>query len=165
LNTRVALPLVDVASTYGDAVTTVFSAPILAKVWLATFAVVLVIVQVSTGARMWGHLRGIVRVSDATAKHVHRWSGRLAILFTLPVVFHCVTILGFQTTSPRVAVHCVAGSFIYGVFVAKMLVIRDRARPHPPWALPVLGGAVAALLVILWLTSAAWYFDQFGVHW
>jgi hypothetical protein len=164
LNIGVALPLLDVASSYGDAVTTVFSAPILAKVWLATFALVLAVVQVSTGARMWGHLRGVVRLSDATAKRVHRWSGRLAILFTLPVVFHCITILGFQTTSARVAVHSVAGSFIYGVFVAKMLVIRDR-RPHPPWALPVLGGAVAALLVVLWLTSAAWYFDQFGVHW
>jgi uncharacterized protein DUF6529 len=165
LNTGVAVPLLDVASSYGDLVTTVFSAPILAKVWLATFALVLVVVQVSTGARMWGHLRGIVRLSDATAKTVHRWSGRLAILFTLPVVFHCITILGFQTTTARVAVHSVAGSFIYGVFVAKMLVIRDRERPHPPWALPVLGGAVAALLVVLWLTSAAWYFDQFGVHW
>jgi hypothetical protein len=165
LNTRVAVPLLDVASSYGDVVTTVFSAPILAKVWLATFAVVLVLVQISTGARMWGRLRGVVRLSDATAKTVHRWSGRLAILFTLPVVFHCITILGFQTTTARVAVHSVAGSFIYGVFVAKMLVIRDRERPHPPWALPVLGGAVAALLVVLWLTSAAWYFDQFGVHW
>jgi hypothetical protein len=165
LNTGVALPLLDVASAYGDLVTTVFSAPILAKVWLATFALVLAVVQVSTGARMWGHLRGVVRLSDATAKQVHRWSGRLAILFTLPVVFHCITILGFQTTTARVAVHSVAGSFIYGVFVAKMLVIRDRKRPHPPWALPVLGGAVAALLVVLWLTSAAWYFDQFGVHW
>ena len=102
------LPLLDVASSYGDAVTTIFSAPILAKVWLATFAFVLVIVQLSTAARMWGKLRGIVPLSDSTAKQVHRWSGRLAIIFTLPVVFHCVTILGFQTTSLRVAVHSVA---------------------------------------------------------
>ena len=121
------LPLLDVASSYGDLVTTIFSAPILAKVWLATFAFVLVIVQLATAARMWGRLRGVVPLSDATAKQVHRWSGRIAILFTLPVVFHCVTILGFQTTTARVAVHSVAGSFIYGVFVAKMLVIRDKS--------------------------------------
>ena len=101
-------------------------------------------------------------LSDATAKQVHRWSGRLAILFTLPVVFHCVTILGFQTTTLRVAVHSVAGSFIYGVFVAKMLVIRDKK--HPSWALPVLGGAVAALLAVLWLTSSVWYWGEFGVE-
>ncbi len=157
------VPLLDVASSYGDLVTTVFSAPILAKVWLATFAAVLVLVQLSTAARMWGRLRGIVPLSDATAKQAHRWSGRLAILFTLPVVFHCVTILGFQTTDLRVAVHSVAGSFIYGVFVAKMLVIRDR--DHPAWALPVLGGTVAALLAVLWLTSSAWYFGEFGVGW
>lgn len=158
-----ALPLLDVATSYGDLVTTVFSAPIVAKVWLATFAAVLVLVQLSTAARMWGHLRGVVPLSDATAKTVHRWSGRLAILFTLPVVFHCITILGFQTTNARVAVHSIAGSFIYGVFVAKMLVLRDRK--HPAWALPVLGGTVAALLVVLWLTSAAWYFGEFGVDW
>ena len=69
------VPLLDVASSYGDLVTTVFSAPILAKVWLATFAAVLVVVQLSTAARMWGHLRGVVPLSDATAKQVHRWSG------------------------------------------------------------------------------------------
>lgn len=159
----VRVPLLDVAASYGDLVTTVFSAPILAKVWLATFAAVLVLVQLSTAARMWGHLRGVVPLSDAMAKQVHRWSGRLAILFTLPVVFHCVTILGFQTSSFRVAVHSIAGSFVYGVFVAKMLVIRDRQ--HPSWALPVLGGAVAALLAVLWLTSSLWYFGQFGVDW
>jgi Family of unknown function (DUF6529) len=163
LNTHVPVPLLDVASSYGDLVTTVFSAPILAKVWLATFAAVLVLVQLSTAARMWGRLRGVVRLSDATAKQVHRWSGRLAILFTLPVVFHCTTILGFQTTSLRVAVHSIAGSFIYGVFAVKMLVIRDRR--HPAWALPVLGGTVAALLVLLWLTSSVWYLGKFGFSW
>jgi hypothetical protein len=163
LNTFVRLPLLDVASSYGDLVTTVFSAPILAKVWLATFAAVLVVVQLSTAARMWGRLRGVVPLSEGAAKRVHRWSGRLAILFTLPVVFHCITILGFRTTSLRVAVHSVAGSFIYGVFVAKMLVLRDR--DHPAWALPVLGGTVAALLVVLWLTSSVWYWGEFGVDW
>jgi hypothetical protein len=163
LNTHVPVPLLDVAGSYGDLVTTVFSAPILAKVWLATFAAVLVVVQLSTAARMWGRLRGVVPLSDATAKQVHRWSGRLAILFTLPVVFHCITILGFQTTSLRVVVHSLAGSFFYGVFVAKMLVIRDRQ--HPAWALPVLGGTVAALLVLLWLTSSVWYLGKFGFSW
>ena len=74
-----------------------------------------------------------------------------------------MTILGFQTTTLRVAIHSVAGSFIYGVFVAKMLVIRDKQ--HPSWALPVLGGAVAALLAVLWLTSSVWYFGEFGVDW
>src|SRR4029077_11557400 len=110
--------------SYGDVVTTVFSAPILAKVWLGAFAVVLVLGQLSTGARMWGHLRGVGRLSDATAKTVHRWSGRLAILFTLPVVFHCITILGFQTTTARVAVHSVARSVLYCVVAGRMGAIR-----------------------------------------
>jgi hypothetical protein len=30
--------------------------------------------------------------------------------------------------------------------------------------LPVLGGAVFALLVLLWFTSAFWFFSVFGVR-
>jgi hypothetical protein len=158
----VRVPLLDVASSYGDLVTTVFSAPILAKVWLATFAAVLVVVQLSTAARMWGHLRGVVPLSDATAKQVHRWSGRFAILVTLPVVFHCVTILGFQTPNARVAVHSLVGTFLYGVFVAKVLIVRDRSLPS--WALPTAGLTLASMLGVLWLTSSLWYFTtvRFG---
>ena len=94
----------------------------------AAVAAVLVVVQLSTAARTWGHLRGVVPLSDATAKQVHRWSGRFAILFTLPVVFHCVTILGFQTTTLRVAIHSIAGSFIYGVFVAKSMTAKCASK-------------------------------------
>ena len=72
---------------------------------------------------------------------MHRWSGRLAILCTLPVFFHCVFLLGFQTPDARVAIHSVAGTLVYGVFVAKMLVIRENKRAasreqrYPHWVL------------------------------
>ncbi len=155
------VPLLDIASAYADLMTVVFSAPIVAKVWFATAAVALAVVQVSTAARMWGRLRGVVPLSDAGAKRAHRWSGRIALLLTLPVVFHCVAILGFQTTDARVAVHSVAGSFFYGAFAAKILIIREHR--YPAWALPVFGGAVAALLALLWITSGLWYFGEFGI--
>jgi hypothetical protein len=29
----------------------------------------------------------------------------------------------------------------------------------------VLGGTVAALLAVLWLTSSVWYWGEFGVDW
>jgi thiamine transporter ThiT len=80
---------------------------------------------------------------------------------SLPVALHCVWSLGFDTTSTRVLVHSVAGCAFYGAYAAKMLGL--RARGLPGWALPVLGGAVVSLVVLLWMTSALWFFTRNGV--
>jgi hypothetical protein len=152
------VPLADVSSTYVDIVESVFSSTIAGKAWLASGVVTLAIVQVLTASRMWGKLTRVVPLSFATAKRIHRWSGRLAVLLTIPVFFHCVTMLGFKTPDARVAVHSVAGSFVYGVLAAKLLVIRWKGYPH--WVLPVLGGSLAAVLTTLWLTSSLWYFTR-----
>ena len=152
------MTLGDVSSTYSDIVETVFSSTIAAKAWLATGAVALAIIQVLTASRMWGKLRRVVPLSFGTAKRIHRWSGRIALLLTLPVFFHCVTMLGWKTPDARVTVHVVAGSFVYGVVAAKLLVIRWKGYPH--WVLPVLGGSLAAILATLWLTTALWYFTN-----
>lgn len=154
------MPLLTIADTYDDVVTTVFSSTIVAKVWLATAAIVLALVQVSTAARMWGRLQRVIPIGNRTAARIHRWSGRLAVLCTLPVIFHCVTILGFKTTDLRVAIHSIAGSFVYGVLAAKLLAI--RIHRYPGWVIPVLGGTLAVVLAILWLSSSAWYFDSVG---
>ena len=50
------------------------------------------------------------------------------------------------------------GSFLYGVFAAKVLIVRSRRYPH--WVPPVVGGTLATLLVALWLTSSLWYFTN-----
>ena len=156
-------PLLDATSTYTNAVTTVFSSTIAFKSWFATAAVALALIQVLTATRMWGKLQRVIPLSFSVAKRIHRWSGRLAILCTLPVFFHCVFILGFQTPDARVAIHSVAGTFIYGVFAAKMLVIREKGYPH--WVLPVAGGAMATMLLVLWATSSLWFFTnvRFGI--
>jgi hypothetical protein len=151
------LPL-DVASGYADVLETVFSSPVAGKAWLATIAVVLAIVQISTGARIYGRLAGVLPFGPDAAARVHRWSGRLAVLVTLPIVFHCITILGFQTVDARVAVHSVVGSFLYGVLAAKLLVLRSRA--FPGWTLPVAGGTLFAVLAVMWITSSWWYFTE-----
>jgi Family of unknown function (DUF6529) len=151
------MPLADVSETYADLVTTVFSTTIAAKAWFATAAFALVFVQLATAARIYGKLRFLPERGPAVAR-VHRWSGRIAFLLTLPVFFHCVTILGFQTPDARVAVHSLAGTFLYGVFAAKILIVRDRQLPG--WVLPVAGGTLASTLGVLWLTSALWYFTN-----
>jgi len=156
-------PLIDISGTYTDAVTSVFSSTIAFKSWFATVAVLLALVQVLTASRMWGKLQRVIPLSFPVAKRIHRWSGRLAFLFTLPLFFHCVFILGFQTPNARVAIHSTVGTFVYGVFAAKMLVIREKGYPH--WVLPVAGGAMATMLVVLWATSGLWYFTnvRFGL--
>ena len=155
------MPLADVSQTYTDIVTAVFSSTIAAKAWLATAAVVLAGVQVLTAARIYGKLTFLPE-RGATVARVHRWSGRIAFLCTLPVFFHCVTILGFQSPDLRVALHSLVGTFLYGAFVAKVLIVRDRSLPR--WALPTAGLTLASLLVALWITSSLWYFTtvRFG---
>jgi hypothetical protein len=145
-------------STYTDIVTSVFSSTIAAKAWFASAAFVLAFVQVSTGARIFGKLEQVIPVPASVVGPVHRWSGRLAILCTIPVAFHCIFILGFSTYNTRVLVHSIVGSFVYGVLVVKLLMVHSRR--YPGWALPVAGGAMFAVLVTLWATSAAWYFTN-----
>ena len=150
--------LASVNSTYTDIVTSVFSSTIAGKAWFASAAVALAIVQVSTGARIFGKLQHVIPLPPSAVAPIHRWSGRLAILCTLPVAFHCIFILGFQTTDTRVLVHSIVGSFVFGVIVVKLLMV--HSRKHPGWSLPLAGGTLFAVLVTLWATSAAWYFTN-----
>jgi Family of unknown function (DUF6529) len=87
---------------------------------------------------------------------VHRLSGYLVILLTLPIAYHCIFLLGFETTSLRVALHSVLGSALYGAFFAKVIIVRTRGCPG--WALAVAGGLMFAILSGLWLTSALYFF-------
>jgi thiamine transporter ThiT len=85
----------------------------------------------------------------------------VAFVVSLPVAVHCLWSLGFVTSSPRVLVHGLAGCAFYGAYAAKMLGLRLRGLPG--WALPVLGGLVFTTFVLVWLTSALWFFTRNGV--
>jgi hypothetical protein len=137
-----------------------FSGMLQLKTWFATTAVVLVLVQVTTALWMWGRLPGAGR-APGWVSPLHRWSGSVAFVLTLPVALHCVWSLGFVTTTPRVLLHGLAGCAFYGAYAAKMLGLRLRRLPG--WALPVLGGTVFALFLLVWMTSALWFFSRSGV--
>ncbi len=150
--------LASVESAWTDVMTSVFSSGIAAKAWFATAALAFGVVQVSTGARIFGKLQRLVPVGRPHVNRVHRWSGRLAVLCTLPVAFHCIFILGFQTTDARVFAHSLIGSFVYGVIAVKIFFVRDR--DHPRWTLPLVGGTLFTVLAALWTTSSLWYFTE-----
>lgn len=135
-----------------------FSSPLYAKAWLTTIAAAFAVVQLVTGSRITRRL-----AAPAWLATVHRWSGRIAILLTVPVIIHCIYALGFQTYSARVLAHCVLGCLFYGAFVAKMLSLVQRDS-MPRWVIPVLGGVVFVSLIALWATSALWLFTTKGVH-
>jgi uncharacterized protein DUF6529 len=152
-----------VNSTYTDIVTSVFSSAIAGKVWFASLAIFFALIQIVTATRIYGKLRGILPGSVLGVKigTIHRWSGRIAFLCTLPVAFHCIFILGFQSYDTRVLVHSLLGSFFYGFFAVKVFVVRDHSLPG--WALPVAGGTLFTVLVSLWATSSFWYFTTIRV--
>ncbi len=132
-----------------------FSGVIQFKVWLASAALVLVLVQVLTALWMWGRLPG-AGAAPRWVGPVHRWSGTIAFVALIPVALNCLLTFGFESASTRVVAHSIAGCAFYGAYAAKMLGLRLRGLPG--WTLPVLGGIVFTSLVGLWLTSALWFF-------
>src|SRR5262245_12901016 len=72
-----------------------FSSPQTVKVWLATGAAFLALLQLLSALAMWGRLPGVTAPSWTDA--FHRWSGRAAFLLTLPVAMHCLYALGLQS--------------------------------------------------------------------
>ncbi|MET8452382.1 DUF6529 family protein [Streptomyces sp. NPDC005209] len=133
-----------------------FSSAAAVKSWLATTALFFALVQVVSALMMYGKLPG-----PSWASALHRWSGRVAFLVTVPVAVHCLYAFGYQTYETRVLWHSILGCFFFGAFSAKMLLLRSERLPG--WLLPFVGGLVFAVLVVIWLTSAFWFFRTFGV--
>jgi Family of unknown function (DUF6529) len=135
-----------------------FSDSLHLKVWFATAALALGVTQLFSAAWIFGKLpwRRPPFVPAA-----HRWLGRLAFACTLPVAYHCIFKLGFQTTSGRVVAHSLFGCAFYGAFAAKVTIV--RLHRYPRWVLPTAGGLLFAVLLGVWYTSAFWFFRTIGV--
>ncbi len=134
-----------------------FSSTIAMKVWLGTVAAVFAVVQVASAMWVYGKLPGR---APPWAGDVHRISGRLAFIVSLPVAYHCLWSLGFQDTDTRVLAHSLLGCAVYGAFAAKVTIVRSKGLPGV--ALPVAGGIMFAVLIGAWLTSALWFANERG---
>jgi len=132
-----------------------FSDPIHLKAAFATAVVVLACFQLLTAAWIF---RRLPWRKPAWVNPVHRWSGRLAFACTLPVDYHCIFKLGFQSLTTRVLVHSLLGCAVYGAFAAKVTIV--RLHRFPRFVLPVAGGLLFAALIAVWWTSAVWLYSQ-----
>jgi hypothetical protein len=136
-----------------------FTSPGTVKSWLASGAVAFAVVQVGSALVMYGK---VPRVSaPGWIGALHQWSGRIAFLLCVPVAIQCLYALGFQNYNTRVLIHSVLGCLFFGAFTVKMLVLPKRGLPG--WVLPLLGALVFALLILIWFTSAYWFFSTYGI--
>jgi hypothetical protein len=143
--------------THEKPYTLFFSGTIQLKVWLATAALALAVIQLLLAARLYGKIH-LPRRAPAWLGDAHRLVGITAFLLTLPVAYQCLWALGFQSGSTRVLLHGLFGCVFYGVFTMKVLGVRVEGLPG--WVLPVAGGLVFAALVGLFLTSSLWFFTS-----
>ena len=135
----------------------VFQSTIAMKVCFATVALAFAVVQLLSALWLYGKL-GVA--APPWLGQVHRISGRIAFIVSLPVAYHCLWSLGFQSTSARVLAHSLLGCAFYGAFAAKVTIVRSKNLPGA--ALPIAGGLTFAVLVAVWLTSALWFIDNNG---
>jgi len=136
-----------------------FSSPGTVKSWLATGATLFAIVQVGSALVMYGKIPRVT--APEWIGGLHKWSGRIAFLLAVPVAIHCLYALGFQQYSTRVLIHSVFGCMFFGAFPVKMLILPKKGLPC--CVLPVVGAVVFTMLVVIWLTSAYWFFSTFGI--
>jgi hypothetical protein len=76
-----------------------FSDSLHLKVWFATAALALAVLQLVSAAWIF---RRLPWRRPVWIPAFHRWTGRLVFVVTLPVAYHCIFKLGFQHSSGRV---------------------------------------------------------------
>jgi hypothetical protein len=145
-------PASDLSITLG------FKDTITMKVWLASAAALLAILQILSAMWMYGRLP----LGDAPEwiGGFHRLSGRFAFLLSLPVAYHCLYQLAFQHSSARVLAHSLLGCLFYGAFATKITIVRSHGLPGI--ALPLAGGLLFTVLIAAWLTSGLWFISENG---
>ena len=83
----------------------------------------------SSSSRPPGSSASCRGTKPAWVNPAHRWSGRLAFVATLPVAYHCIFKLGFQSGDLRVLWHSLLGSAFYGAFAAKVTIVELKRFP------------------------------------
>lgn len=135
------------------------------KVVVSSVIGVLAVLQLLGALWLYGVIGGRAPSWLGTA---HRISGAVALLLAVFVGYSCLWALGLESGTldngekvpVRAVVHGVLGCAVFGAVVVKVVAVRSRRAPG--WFLPVAGGLLFALLMVVVLTSAAWYVTAEG---
>jgi hypothetical protein len=149
----------------GGVTTLGFDTVLAMKVVVSTIIGLLAVLQVVGALWMYNKLGIAVPPWLGTA---HRISGTVALVLTVFVGYHCLWALGLESgtladgdqVSTRTVVHGVLGCAVFGAVVVKIVAVRSRRAPG--WLLPIAGGLLFTLLVVVLLTSAVWYLSEHG---
>ncbi|HSV41273.1 MAG TPA: DUF6529 family protein [Nocardioidaceae bacterium] len=144
--------------TFEDITTFGFPTLTAMKVWLAVAAGVMAVGQVFGALWLYGKLP---MAPPSWLGVGHRISGFAAVALSLPVAYHCLWSLGFQDYDTRVLVHSIAGCALYGAFVFKVVGVHSKQAPR--WLLPFAGSLLFTAFLVVVLTSAGWYLNEFGL--
>jgi hypothetical protein len=123
------------------------------KDWLGATAGALAIVQLATAVLMY-------RRGGRRTALVHRGSGMLAVVLSLPVAYACIWSLGWADQNPRVLIHSVGGCLLYGALVTKLLALHVPRMPS--WLVTLAGSLLLTGVVAASLTTSWWYLAEFG---
>ncbi|MGW3040943.1 DUF6529 family protein [Kitasatospora sp. NPDC001159] len=132
----------------------------LLKAQLGSALLGLALIQLLLALWIYGRLPAL-RAAPRAVRTTHRLIGVTAFLLSLPIARHCITAYGVQFTDTRVALHSLTGCFLYGAFVAKVIVVRHRRWPG--WALPLAGGTLVTAIALIWYAAPFWYLNGFQV--
>lgn len=135
------------------------------KVVAAIAIAVLAVLQLIGALWIYGRL-GIAAPSWLGT--AHRICGTVTLVLTVFVGYNCLWALGLESgtlkdgepVSTRTVVHGVLGCVVFGAVVVKVIAVRSRRAPG--WFLPVAGGLLFTLLIVVILTSAGWYLSEKG---
>ena len=135
------------------------------KVAVSLVIGVLVLLQLLSALWLYGRLGG---TPPSWLGAAHRGSGTVALLLVVFVGYSCLWALGFEVgtlhTGEEVPMHAVVhgvlGCAVFGAAVVKVVAVRSHRAPG--WFLPVAGGLLFTLLVVVVLTSAGWYVGARG---
>lgn len=151
--------------TLGGTTTLGFRTVLAMKVAVSCVIGVLAVLQLLGALWLYGKLG---RPAPSWLGTAHRATGATALLLTVFVAYHCLWALGLETghlpdgekVPLRTVVHGVLGCAVFGAVVVKVVAVRSRRAPG--WFLPLAGGLLFALLVLVVLTSAVWYLRAHG---
>jgi hypothetical protein len=157
---RVHDPTLDGTTTLG------FHTVIQMKVIATTLIAVLAVGQVLGALVLYGKLP---ITAPSWLGRAHRISGVTTLVLAIFVAYHCLWALGLEwghlpegeKVSTRAMVHGVLGCAVFGAAAVKVAAV--RAKRAPGWFLPVAGGLLFTLFVAVILTSAVWYYVNYGL--